>query len=237
MNLLSPDSKFMVTLGLITDYILVNILALLCCMPIITIGAAMSAKYYVAMKITRGEEPAIAKSFFKSFKENFKQSTIVWLIAMVLILVYTVDWYIIFTVKRESLPTLGFILLIMTLLLLCILCCVFPILARFNMTIKELLKASLVFALIHLPRMLLSIALIVFPIIIGLWYIEWFLAIWLLFSFVSVYYNSIMFVKHFKKLEEASGYVDPDEIENENSDYFRLKFDDEDDESEQTDDG
>lgn len=227
MPLLSPDSEFMVTLGKITDYILVSLLALLCSLPIVTFGAAMTAKYYVAMKISRGEEPEIVKPFFKAFKENFKQATIVWMLAVVLVMVYTVDWYIMFVVKQNAISTFGFILLIMTVLLLCILCNIFPLLARFNMSIKELLKGAFVFTMLHLPRTLLSLVMIVLPIIISIWYIEWLPAILLFFGFIAVYYNSHMYVKHFRKLEIASGYVEADEDEDES---FTLKFDDEDDE-------
>lgn len=57
-----------------------NILWLVCSVPVITIGASTTAMYYVAMKDCRGEEVNTAKDFFKSFKQNFIQATILWVI-------------------------------------------------------------------------------------------------------------------------------------------------------------
>ena len=73
MNILRPDSEVMEFLGKATDLIILNLLCVLCSIPIITIGAAFTAKYYVSMKIAKGEEPSAVKSFFKSFCLNFKQ--------------------------------------------------------------------------------------------------------------------------------------------------------------------
>ena len=74
-RLLGLDSPPMKIMGKFADLICLNFLALFCCIPIITIGASMTALHYVALKIVRDEEAYITRSFFKSFKENFKQAT------------------------------------------------------------------------------------------------------------------------------------------------------------------
>lgn len=76
------------------DLIILNLLFLLCCIPIVTIGPAITAMYYVTMKMVRNEEAYIARSFFKSFKENFKQGLGIWLIALVLIILEFMDFII-----------------------------------------------------------------------------------------------------------------------------------------------
>lgn len=53
---------------------------MLCCLPIITAGASVTALYSVTLKMVKDEESYIVKGFFKAFKENFKQSTIIWII-------------------------------------------------------------------------------------------------------------------------------------------------------------
>ena len=72
------DSPVMVALTKMADLIIVNLLAFFCCLPIITVGASMTALHYVVLKIVRDEECYIVKSFFKSFKENFKQATVIY---------------------------------------------------------------------------------------------------------------------------------------------------------------
>ena len=61
-------------IGKVADFILLNLLTLVCSLPIITFGAAYTAKYYVSMKIVRGEEGTLFKAYFKAFKDNFKQA-------------------------------------------------------------------------------------------------------------------------------------------------------------------
>ena len=76
------DNKFFVFMGRVADLMILNILCIICCIPIITIGASVTAMYYVTLKMTRNEESYIVRSFFKSFKENFKQATVIWLVAL-----------------------------------------------------------------------------------------------------------------------------------------------------------
>ncbi len=87
INLFRYDNKFFEALEKVTNIIILNFLCILFCIPIITIGASITSTYYVAMKIVRHEEEYIFKMFIKSFKENFKTSTMVWIITMIIILV------------------------------------------------------------------------------------------------------------------------------------------------------
>ena len=92
MNILKPDSPVMDFISTVADLIILNLLFVICSIPIVTFGAAYSAKYYVAMKKIRGEETGTVVPFFKAFKRNFKQSTIVWIIMLVAYRSYWSDW-------------------------------------------------------------------------------------------------------------------------------------------------
>ena len=70
-KLFDLDSPIMNFLGKLADLIILNILAFICCIPIVTAGASMTALYYVCLKMVRNNEGYIMKSFFKSFKQNF----------------------------------------------------------------------------------------------------------------------------------------------------------------------
>ena len=83
MKLFSMDGKFLETFNKITDLVTLNILWLLCCIPIITIGASTSALYQVTLQIAENRDSYITKEFFKAFRENFRQATIVWLAVIV----------------------------------------------------------------------------------------------------------------------------------------------------------
>ena len=76
----NPDNPIMEFIAKIFDLILLNLIFIFSCVPIITIGASTSALSYVTLKMVRNEEAYIVRSFFKSFKDNFKQATIINLI-------------------------------------------------------------------------------------------------------------------------------------------------------------
>ena len=93
-NLFSYDSKFFIVLGKVSNIVILNLLFLISCIPIITIGTSITATYFVAMKIVRDEETYIVKEFIIRFKENFVKSTKIWFIMIVIGMVLGFDYYI-----------------------------------------------------------------------------------------------------------------------------------------------
>lgn len=81
----------------ISDIIVLNLLFLLSCLPIFTIGAAMTALYSVTLKIVRREYPAMREAYLAAFRENFRQSTLLWLPALTIFLIAGAD-YVLFPV-------------------------------------------------------------------------------------------------------------------------------------------
>ena len=81
-RLFNMDNKFFTVMGRVADLIMLNVVFLICCLPIVTIGASLTALHYVTLKMARNEESYIIRSFFKSFKQNFKQATIINLIML-----------------------------------------------------------------------------------------------------------------------------------------------------------
>lgn len=95
MKFLAIDSPVMRVLGRLGDIIILNMIFVVGCIPVITIGTSLSALYAVAMKMARGEEPSVWKEFWKAYKRNFKQATICWLIMAVVAMLLFVDFRII----------------------------------------------------------------------------------------------------------------------------------------------
>lgn len=67
-RLFNMDNKFFTVMGRVADLIMLNVVFLICCLPIVTIGASLTALHYVTLKMARNEESYIIRSFFKSFK-------------------------------------------------------------------------------------------------------------------------------------------------------------------------
>ena len=79
MNLFSYDSLFSRFLYFVADIVTLHILWLIYSIPIVTIGASTTALYYSCMKRIRTGEGYVSKNFRRSFRENFRQSTLLWL--------------------------------------------------------------------------------------------------------------------------------------------------------------
>ena len=81
-GLFNYDNPVWRFIGKLGDLILLNLLWVVCSIPIITIGASTTAVYYVTLKLVRDEDDSTIRSFFHSFKSNFKQATLIWILLM-----------------------------------------------------------------------------------------------------------------------------------------------------------
>lgn len=81
-RLFNMDNKFFTFMSRVADLIILNILCVVCCIPIVTIGPSICAMFYVTLKMVRNEESYIVRGFFKSFKQNLKQGIIINLIML-----------------------------------------------------------------------------------------------------------------------------------------------------------
>ena len=157
-SLLNPDNPVMQFITKIVYSVYLNILWFMCCIPVVTAGAATTALYYVSLKMAKNEEGGITKSFFKAFKENFKQSTIVWLILLALGIVLGIDGYVLWHMRFENAfwTVITAIFLVAAAAYLIVVMYIFPLMARFDNTIFAMFKNSLFIGM----RFLLCTALV-----------------------------------------------------------------------------
>ena len=107
MKFFSYDSKFSQLLLKLCYSSYLNLLWFLCSLPIFTIGASTAALYYVSLKIVRGEEAHIGAMFFRAFRENFRQATVLWLILLAIGLFLGGDGYILYHLRQSSTGTMA----------------------------------------------------------------------------------------------------------------------------------
>ena len=203
MNILKPDSPVMDFLRTVTNLVIVNILYIICSIPIITFGAAYSAKYYVAMKVIRGEGTGVVIPFFKAFKRNFKQATAVWIVMLVAIFLIIFDWrWITYNGWSNTEFVYKFFVIFFSFAVLLMTMAIFPTIARYDMKTSELFKAALIFIIIKFIPLVLIVLLIVGSFIACLWYAQWFPLVYVFTSTTITYFLSIVFIKQFDKLEK-----------------------------------
>jgi len=221
------DSPIMRFLSRMADLMILNLVMTICCMPIITIGASVTAMHYVMLKLVRGEEGYIVKDFFKSFKLNFKQATIIWLIMLVFIFVFVGD-YLIVNYSGIAFPEgMSVVLMAVAVLLFIVSTYIFPVLARFENSIKNTIKNGCIMSIMAAPKAVLMAVLTVAPVLL-IFVVPELLPMVLLFGIsLPGYLGAMLYSGTFRKFEPE---VEPPTPEEE----FHVIFDDEPEEENQT---
>ncbi len=197
------DNKVMIFLGRIVDLVILNVIFLVTCIPIFTIGAAITSLYEVTFKMIKDEESYIFKGYFKSFKGNFKKSTVAWLVLLVASIVLSVD--IVVCLQNEG--ALWDVLLVVTtiamVMLVGILNYVFPLQAKFENTFKKTILNAWVISIRHLPTTILTIivnGIFVFCVLYNSYTFFYGIIVYLVIGFaIEAYVNSIFFARVFAK--------------------------------------
>lgn len=195
------DSPFMQFLNKVADLMWLNVLTLICCIPIFTIGASLTAAHYAALKMRRNEEGYVTREFFKSFKMNFKQATLIWLMALVMIFVLACDFYIMSNSEGIS-YWIRVIIMAAGVLLIFTLTWVFAMQARFTNTIKGTIKNAFALSILKFPRTILMIIVNLIPTAVFLLDMRTFPVVLFFGITVPIYVNAMLYNKVFKGLEE-----------------------------------
>lgn len=190
-GMFSMDSPLMEFLTKIADLIIINLLFLLVSIPIVTIGAGYSAMYSVTMKLVKNEEGVVTKQFFKAFKENLKQSTVIW-IPMMLIAVGLGYDYIVVN-NGVSPENFRLVIIIMAVIWGALFVNVFPLIAKFDNTLLNTIKNALVIGFTHVVKMVFMALFIAVPWVITFKRIELFPVFVMMGCSVPVFINSIWF--------------------------------------------
>ncbi len=168
MNIFDEGSPILRFLNRVADLLILNLLALLMCLPVITVGASLTAMHYVLLKMVRDEEGYIVKSFFRSFKRDFLQATVLWLIFGAL-WALTISTLTMIVQGSGRFPIwLPAAALFAALILLIVMLYTFAMLSRYDNTIVQTLLNAFSLAFGSLPRSLEMLAILVVPVILVL---------------------------------------------------------------------
>ncbi len=216
---LEPGSPLMEGFDRLKDILFLNLLTILCCLPVVTSGAALAAMHYCALKLVRDEEGYISKMYFKAFKDNLKQGIASSIIMIFIILFIVADFYaisglgdwindanteLIFTTRGGAetiLKTATVLLILVTALFIVTVTWYFPVMAKFEAKIRQNISNAFKFSLSHFPRTLLMIVLNAAPFVISLFLPV--LSPLILFFGLSVpaYFDAKLYDKVFGRLE------------------------------------
>lgn len=199
-NLFSSDSKFMQAMSRIGDLLLLNLFFLITCVPIVTIGPAVTALYTVCFRFGTEREAGVVRSYFRAFRDNFKQGVVIWLILLLCGVTSGFNTYVFYNMTGAL--HYAFVLFAILFVLVLLICAyAFPLLSQFNNGNKSTLKNALILSLAYLPRSVLIVALNVFPFVLMLWDFYMFLQtafLWAALYFsAAAYLNTVLLKKVF----------------------------------------
>ena len=201
----------MTVLNKISDVMIVNLLTILMCIPVITAGAALTAKDYMCYKLVKNEEGGILKGFFHSFKQNFKQATIIWLVMMVVMGISGFDMLFAYGLEGEGTGIVRAIMMAAGFFVFIACIMIFPVLARFDNTIKGTIKSGIHMTVAILPRAVLMGILYIIPPVVGLF---WFASVPVVFLFGIAgpgYLSAMLYRSAFEKIENRYYEEHPEE--------------------------
>ena len=163
------DNIIVRALSKICDMVCLNILWLICSIPIVTIGASTTALYTIMLKMVKNEEGYIFRGFFKAFKSNFKQSTIMWIVILLLGIVCWIDYRVAGVMPGMGGSIMRIIFLLLGFILLSVTIYIFPLTARYENTIRNTVRNALILTVGKLPYTILMVVVTAGAVIASLW--------------------------------------------------------------------
>lgn len=215
-NMKNPlDNPFIQILTRVGDLILVNVLFIVCSLPIVTLGASAAALHKVAQSIVMDTDTGVFQPFFRAFRDNFKQATVLWLGELVIITAL-VCYKLIFAgfFPAAAASVLNVVLVVVGVLLLCVAVYALPLLVRYDNSLGEVLKNAAILSVIKLPRTIAMAALaLIMPVILWLSVPIFMdtLFFWFIIGFGFVAYADSMLLKpvflELERVKEGQGSI------------------------------
>jgi uncharacterized membrane protein YesL len=211
----------MEALSKLADIAICNIAFCLLCLPIFTVGAALTALHSsVQLLVEDMDDGLILRHFFRAFKQNFKQSTLLWLLCLLIFAFFGSFYWVIsgLTGTLGRVYQVSFYLLVI--LFLFGFQYLFPLQAKFSNSLRNTIKNAWLLSVSALPYTLGSLALTAFAVYISFIMnpnganIAVFLWAMLGFGLVAYLNTQLFFQRVFRKLEPKQDEPEPTQAEN-----------------------
>lgn len=227
-KMLDMNGKIFRVMSRVGDTLLLNLLMILCSLPVVTIGAATAAVYDMSLRLLRKEEGYIIPGYFKAFRSNFKQATELWIICLAVIVIMIGDLLARPYLPQFTLP-LSVVAGIQGVLLLAVALYAFPMLVRYENTLGCVLYNSAVLALYNLPKTAIMVLISLLPVVVFLYVplpdllIAPFITLCLLLWFGGAIYLNSMLIRGIFQQQFGSEVTAREESEEEELDPQMLE--------------
>lgn len=204
----SQDSWFMASLSRITDLILLNLLFVLCSIPVVTLGSAAAAMYTVLFRMGTERESGVVRPFFAAFGENLKQGLVLWIAELALAGAFGFDIYL-FYHMTGAFHYIYILILCLAIVGLLASGYLFPLISLFRNSNLRTVGCAVALSIANLPRsfliMLLNLVPILTLVLAPVWFFQMTM-LWLVIYFAfAAYLNSLLLKKVFAPFLDAAG--------------------------------
>lgn len=207
MRIFHPDSFLMQKLSLLFDIMVLNILTILCSIPIFTMGAAVTALYDGVWRL-RHQCGSLVRDYFRAFRSNFGKATLLFLPLLLLGLVIGYSVLFVYLNYETGMKAVMFPIIIATVLWTMIVSWVFPLQSRFESPFVGVYINAFLCALRYLPRTIIMAMLNLLPVFLLLFVTKLFFKLSILWCFLwfalSAYIIICLLDKPFQQLTELS---------------------------------
>ena len=218
---LTRGQKFFKVFDKFGDLFVLNIYFIVTCIPIITIGAAFTALYTVTNKMVNDKEGAIKDEYFKAFKANLKQGIAIWLIDLVVFYAMYLQYAYIILNDNQTVKYLYVILGFEFIVFAFAFPLQWPMVARYENTVWNLIRNFFIFALTNLGTWFRMFYIWLFPVVLYFLNVKIFVYTWFLWALILTslfaYICSIFLVKFYDKLEN------PEKVQEETEELKKMK--------------
>lgn len=160
---LSPEGTFMDCLTKATNLVVINLLWLLCCIPVITVGAATTAMHAMVLRMDDGGAGDMCRGYFRTFREKFLRSTVVWMgMLLFAVVVFAEGFY--YVHGPEAGKWILLLPMVVNLFILFTAAYIFPVLAYYQDDLKTAVKRAAFLSVAHLPYTICILMISVLPI-------------------------------------------------------------------------
>lgn len=195
------NNPVMSFLSKLADLMILNVITLICCVPIVTVGASLSSMYYVLLRLRQEETSFVTKDFFHAFRQNLKQGIILWILYLAAIIALAAEYYLIFVARIPELVEVRYGVYLFTALLLISLTWSFVLLSRYNNSFGRVIINSYFIGFTHFVRTIMMALLMMSPIALILIYPAATPIILVIGITLPCYLQTFFFIKVFEDLE------------------------------------
>lgn len=173
------------------------IFGIVCSIPV---GPALTAMHYVLLKIVRDEDSYVTKSFFKSFKENFKQGAILQVIQWIAAGILLMDFMIMYS--QGNSPVYLYVVLAISLILYMISLYIYPLLSKFVNTVPGTLRNAALMSIMAFPKTIIMTLASAIPLVIIFFFVQKAVPLMILFGVAGPgFLHALLYNGTFKRFE------------------------------------